>query len=311
MRRKAVIFIVTTWFAITCLLFSDTVPDWGQGEQVCAGIVHLRIERTVPGADGQPMPLKGNILRIDLTTPGLRFTSTGRDADWGAVMPDHFPAQGQPAFRIRTRRQTTPKFLKECRKRGMDMRVAFNSCPWQPWEWPHLHRYAEPRGVNISDGVVVSENDRTKAHLVIWRSGQIDLMETIPPEKFSDIWLAASGFDIILRDGQPTAACNTTIGSTPNPRTAVGLSADRRYLYVLTIDGRQPKWSRGATYNDLNTTFLEFDVTDAINLDGGGSTTLCCWKPETAKNVVLSHATTQNDVCRPVAMSIGVFFEHP
>ena len=226
-------------------------------------------------------------------------------------MPDHTPKEGQQPFRICTRRLATPAFLKECRKpveqggRGLDMVVAFNSCPWRPWEWPYRHRYAEPTGVNISDGVVISENTHSNAHFVVWNSGEVALMDVIPPEKYPEIWLAASGFAIILKDGKPTPAC---ADQARHPRTAYGLSANHQYLYVLTVDGRQTKWSNGATYNDLDEIFLEAGATEAINLDGGGSTTLCYWNPSKNKPVVLSHATSQDGSCRPVAMSIGIYF---
>ena len=286
--------------------------DWGKGALLAPGIIHLTLDRTIIGRKGQPLPLKGNILRIDLKTPGLRFTSTGQDSDRGKPMPDHTPKEGQQPFLICTKRQTTPEFLKECRKpveqggRGLDMRVAFNSCPWRPWEKPYTHRYAAPIGVNISDGVVVSENAGSSAHFVVWKNGSVELLETISPEKYPEIWLAASGFAIILRDGNSTPAC---ADHARHPRTAFGLSADHQYLFVLTVDGRQPKWSEGATYDDLNDIFREAGATEAINLDGGGSTTLCHWDLKRNEPVILSHSTSQGKYCRPVAMSIGIYFE--
>ena len=311
MNLKRFHFILAAIWLLVTIGIQAQVLDWGQGEVLHEGIVHLTIDRQIQDANGKDLLLKGNILRIDLKTPGLRFTATGRDSDWGKPMPDHVPKNGQQPFLIRTRRLATPAFLKECRKpveqggRGLDMVVAVNSCPWVPWEMPYLHRYAEPTGVNISDGVVVIENTRVKAHFVVWKNGEISLMDEIPPEKYPEIWLAASGFAIILRDGKPTSAC---ADPARHPRTAYGLSADHQYLYILTVDGRQPKWSNGATYNDLVAIFLEAGATEAINLDGGGSTTLCYWNQNRNKPVVLSHATSQDGSCRPVAMSIGIYF---
>ena len=306
--KRIILAAIWLWVAIG---IQAQVLDWGKGDVLHEGIVHLAIDRKIKDANGKDLLLKGNILRIDLKTPGLRFTATGRDSDWGKPMPDHVPKEGQQPFLIRTRRLATPAFLKECRKpveqggRGLDMAVAFNSCPWLPWEWPYRHRYAEPTGVNISDGVVISDNTRATVHFVVWKNGEIGLLHEIPPEKFPEIWLAASGFAIILRDGKATPAC---ADQARHPRTAYGLSADHQYLYVLTVDGRQPKWSDGATYDDLNAIFLEAGAYEAINLDGGGSTTLCYWDQSRNKPVVLSHATSQNGKCRPVAMSIGIYF---
>jgi exopolysaccharide biosynthesis protein len=58
-----------------------------------------------------------------------------------------------------------------------------------------------------------------------------------------------------------------------HPRTAVGKLADGRILFV-TVDGRQPGVSVGMPLTELATLLIEFGATEAINLDGGGSTTM-------------------------------------
>jgi hypothetical protein len=57
------------------------------------------------------------------------------------------------------------------------------------------------------------------------------------------------------------------------PRTAVGRSADGRALLV-TIDGRQTGWSVGMTVRELADTMIRLGAVEAVNLDGGGSTTM-------------------------------------
>lgn len=57
-----------------------------------------------------------------------------------------------------------------------------------------------------------------------------------------------------------------------HPRTAVGVSADRKLLLV-TVDGRQPGYSVGMTLPELTSLFQRLGAVDALNLDGGGSTT--------------------------------------
>ena len=56
-----------------------------------------------------------------------------------------------------------------------------------------------------------------------------------------------------------------------NPRTAMGLSQDRRYLFLLTIDGRQSGYSDGAFDWETAEWLRQFGAWDGINLDGGGS----------------------------------------
>ncbi|MGO8670452.1 MAG: phosphodiester glycosidase family protein [Capsulimonadaceae bacterium] len=59
----------------------------------------------------------------------------------------------------------------------------------------------------------------------------------------------------------------------PYPRTAVGVSADGHVLIVVTVDGRQTI-SRGVSLADLAAILKRFGASDAMNLDGGGSTTM-------------------------------------
>ena len=63
-----------------------------------------------------------------------------------------------------------------------------------------------------------------------------------------------------------------------HPRTAVGLTRDRRELIVVVVDGRQPGWSIGMTLVELGALMRELGAHDAVNLDGGGSSSFV-YKP--------------------------------
>lgn len=57
------------------------------------------------------------------------------------------------------------------------------------------------------------------------------------------------------------------------PRTAIGLSRDRRTVIAVVVDGRSSR-SVGMTCDELIDTFRELGAHDAMGLDGGGSSTL-------------------------------------
>jgi len=67
-----------------------------------------------------------------------------------------------------------------------------------------------------------------------------------------------------------------------NPRTSLGMTegcadadlATPCSFVVLTVDGRQRKWSVGMTFPRLAAEHITLGSWDAINLDGGGSTTM-------------------------------------
>jgi hypothetical protein len=67
-------------------------------------------------------------------------------------------------------------------------------------------------------------------------------------------------------------ACSGSI-CAPNPRTAVGVTADGRFLLVVA-DGRQSGYSIGMTLNQLAVLMISLGAVRALNLDGGGSTTM-------------------------------------
>ena len=60
-----------------------------------------------------------------------------------------------------------------------------------------------------------------------------------------------------------------------HPRTAVAFNARNKRVSLVTVDGRQSGYSRGMTLGEL-TRFVRkrLRATDALNLDGGGSTTM-------------------------------------
>jgi hypothetical protein len=57
------------------------------------------------------------------------------------------------------------------------------------------------------------------------------------------------------------------------PRTALGITADGAVLLV-TVNGRQPGVSVGMTLDELAHLMIELGAIEAMNLDGGGSTTM-------------------------------------
>lgn len=61
---------------------------------------------------------------------------------------------------------------------------------------------------------------------------------------------------------------------TRHPRTAVGFNADSTIVYFVTVDGRQPGLSAGMSLYELADFMISFGISDAVNLDGGGSTTM-------------------------------------
>ncbi len=116
------------------------------------------------------------------------------------------------------------------------------------------------------------------------------------------IQTAISGGAILVKDGE-TPKFSSNISGT-HPRTAIGLSKDNKTLYLITVDGRQKK-SIGMTQTELSEFLIEKGIYTAINLDGGGSTTMVAQKlGDTALSIINSPSSGS---LRKVTNAIGIF----
>ncbi len=81
-----------------------------------------------------------------------------------------------------------------------------------------------------------------------------------------------------MTGGGPTLVINGIIPSglqtAVHPRTAVGFNQDSSKVYFVTVDGRQPGFSVGMSLPELANYMLSIGCWNAVNLDGGGSTTM-------------------------------------
>ncbi|MCF6093700.1 phosphodiester glycosidase family protein [Microaerobacter geothermalis] len=77
---------------------------------------------------------------------------------------------------------------------------------------------------------------------------------------------------ILIKDGKPLPIPKDWQNQR-HPRTILGQFVNGD-LFFMVIDGRQPRWSIGATLEEIQEKLMSWKVIDAYNLDGGGSSTL-------------------------------------
>lgn len=96
---------------------------------------------------------------------------------------------------------------------------------------------------------------------------------------------AIGGGTLLLKNGQFAEITHNVSGR--HPRTAVGISKDQKTLYLVTVDGRQGH-SVGATLPEMAEVMLHIGAWSALNLDGGGSTSMVVrdldWKVQQANS---------------------------
>ena len=107
------------------------------------------------------------------------------------------------------------------------------------------------------------------------------LLATLPrPPHGASPALIVGGWPRILRDGENVASEAPVVEGTisrnaeaRHPRTSIGFSRDSTTLFLLTVDGRSAR-SPGLTLVELANLMRALGAWNAMNFDGGGSTTM-------------------------------------
>jgi Phosphodiester glycosidase len=84
---------------------------------------------------------------------------------------------------------------------------------------------------------------------------------------------SVGGFPLLMRDGSVVAKKCAAAICGRHPRTGIGSTADGRLLLV-TVDGRRRRHSVGMTLIEFAREFERLGASWALNLDGGGSSTM-------------------------------------
>ncbi len=101
-------------------------------------------------------------------------------------------------------------------------------------------------------------------------------------EFWSNVKFAVGGIELLLKDGEVYSTADTA----HQPRTSIGIRPDGTVV-MATFDGRQ-KNSVGMTYQTAAEAMLALGCVDALNLDGGGSTTFVLRQPGYEKTDVVN-----------------------
>ena len=94
------------------------------------------------------------------------------------------------------------------------------------------------------------------------------ITETVPDMAGSEV--AIGGGPALLKDGRLMEWKGWV--QVRHPRTALGWN--KKYLYLVQVDGRQLDVSLGMTFPELAAYLLKLGCTEAMNFDGGGSATM-------------------------------------
>jgi hypothetical protein len=226
-----------------------------------------------------------HLVTVDLRAEGLSFLVT----------------PGDPQAELPLEARTTSQFLEE-----FNLQLAVNGDGFTPWYARSLLDYYPRRGDPVdvigyaaSNGVEYSQDTDSEPTLYMDNRNRARIGRAE-----AQIKQAISGNLLLLENGNILPGP----GGSAEPRTAVALTERNRRLLLIVIDGRQPGYSQGATLQELAEILLSFGAVDAINLDGGGSSTLIIegrlGLPERL-NAPLNHGIPGWE--RPVGNHLGIY----
>jgi exopolysaccharide biosynthesis protein len=263
------------------------------------------IDRT----ETSPRQVHMHIVQVDMAAPGLRFKLS------------------PPAGSREVVRQTTLEYLAQ-----EQAQVAINAHFFLPF--PSTDREAWLVGTASSEGRVYSAFEtpaqsfalvRDAAGLNIDRENHAaivhrDRLGGVP------LWTTVSGSAQIVTDGAKTVPVyldsqHANAALTPGgpghysnekswydavtARTAIGLSRDGRTLTLFTVDVRGG--SEGMRVGEVAEVLMkDYGVWNALNLDGGGSTSMALEHP-TTHNRSMVNVSSDNPAGRSVGSSLAVF----
>lgn len=246
-----------------------------------------------------PGPAHVHVVRIDLTRPGIAFALTEGDHSKGM---EHVA-------------KLTSAYLAE-----RHAQLAINASYFLPFKggskggedyYPHVGDPVDVSGAEIAGGKAVSPvettiDERVDSMLCFHgaRATIVDGQQC--PKNYTDG--VAAGPRLIEAGKVKVSTLDYATGT--HPRTAFGISADRRRAWIVLADGRQAD-SKGMTLADLAELFRKLGASDAINLDGGGSSTLAVegvdGKPRLLNSTIHTGIPGRE---RPVANHILLFAPH-
>ncbi len=236
----------------------------------------------------RPRPMIMHVITIDMRTPGLRLL----------VTPPDEKASNSPL-----RARTTTQFMQE-----FGVQVAINGDGFSPWwsrsladYYPHEGDPVHPRGFTASRGRICWSPGL--AFPTLYMSSRNNLSFDAPAHPYN----AISGDPLLVTGGNPVADLDD---GELHPRTAVGYSKNGRYLYLVVVDGRQPFYSEGMTLRELAAFMVSLGAQYAMNLDGGGSSTMVVegadGRPVTLNSPIDNYIPGRE---RPVADHLGISVE--
>jgi len=160
-------------------------------------------------------------------------------------------------------------------------------------------QWALTEGAAMTDGVTWSASTNARPCLVVHKNGAVTFDTITRPA--GDDWQVIGGNKILVHAG----VAQTFANKVKHPRTVAGLNAAQDQLTLLLVDGRKPGIAAGMSYDEVALEMARLGCTEALNLDGGGSSVMAV--RAAGKLKILNEPTDGRE--RAVANVLGISVE--
>lgn len=120
--------------------------------------------------------------------------------------------------------------------------------------------------------LVLSGHGTMAAFLDNLQPGQELSISTTIAEEWQSVTEAIGGQYVLVKDGQKTNLPSNAFTTATAPRTAVGIRENGSVFFIV-MDGRLPGYAEGINVYELQNMMHELGAVEALNFDGGGSST--------------------------------------
>jgi hypothetical protein len=154
------------------------------------------------------------------------------------------------------------------------------------------------QGLAAADGGIRSESEAKRIPLWFDASKQPHLKPPAAGEKIRHG--VADWIDLLLSGGEIVAKPSPVL----HPRTLAGFDPSRRWLLLVVVDGRQRGTSEGMSLLEVAALMKAHGCSEAINLDGGGSSILLQRQPGQPGFSIVNHPSDGSP--RPIPVMLGI-----
>ena len=228
---------------------------WVGGGDGYNSVVLRREYSVAPGVEEHTLYLNdatGNnqnvchVMEIDLSNPDVDLLSGYSDMD-----PDNWKTQA-----------TSEQAKAAERVLGVNVVGAINT----NLSWASN----EPIGNLVINGIVHHQGT-SQASFVLTNDRKAEIRGGSEPLRGNE-WQATSTFQILVQNGVNVYTTPDHATGGRAPRTAIGVKADGSVI-MFVVDGRQAPYSVGMTGYELAQTMIDLGCVNAVNCDGGGTST--------------------------------------